>query len=456
MAKQRQVFVCRDCGAESVSWAGQCPQCGGWATIEELSVPKVRAARGADSPVRSLTDFDITGAVPVPTGIDEVDRVLGGGLVAASVALIGGEPGIGKSTLTLQMAMSVAESGGSVIIVTGEEAPTQVAARAGRLGDIPEHLSVVDATDINVVCASIEAERPQLAVIDSIQTVQCPDIDSAPGSVTQVRAAANRLVDVAKRTGTSIVLIGHVTKDGNLAGPRLLEHVVDTVLSFTGDRHHDLRFLRTVKHRFGPTSEVGVFEMVATGLAAVADPSERFLSDRQAGVPGSVVVATVDNQRPVLVEVQALATPQGDRPPRINNQGMINNRVELITAVLRRRAKVDLWGWEIFASAAGGAEVREPGADLGIAVAIASGLFNQAVGPDVVCVGEIGLAGEVRSVAQLERRLQEAFRLGFRRAIVPTSAPAGPTGLELIRVNSLSYALQELGLEADIDGSIAA
>lgn len=456
MAKQRQVFVCRECGSESVSWAGQCPQCNGWATIEEAAVPQARVARGADSPVRSLQEFDAAGAVPVPTGIDEIDRVLGGGLVPASVSLLGGEPGIGKSTLTLQMAMSVGASGGSVILVTGEEAPSQVAARAGRLGPIPESLSVVDATDVDVICAAIETERPQLAVVDSIQTLQCPEIDSAPGSVTQVRAGAHRLVEVAKKTGASVVLIGHVTKDGNLAGPRLLEHVVDTVLSFTGDRHHDLRFLRTAKHRFGPTAEVGVFEMAATGLEAVVDPSVRFLADRQAGAPGSVVVATIDNQRPVLVEVQALATAHGDRPPRLNSQGLVASRVELVSAVLRRRGGIDLWGWEVFTSAAGGAEVREPGGDLGLAVAIASGLLNRAVGPETVVVGEVGLAGEIRSVAQLERRLQESFRLGFRRAIVPNSAPEGPTGLKLVRVGSLSEALGVLDLQVETHDSQAA
>ncbi len=456
MAKQRQVFVCRECGSESVSWAGQCPQCNGWATIEEAAIPKARVARGTESPIRPLHEFDAAGAVPVPTGLDEVDRVLGGGLVPASVSLLGGEPGIGKSTLTLQMAMSVAASGGSVILVTGEEAPSQVAARAGRLGAIPDSLSVVDATDVDVICAAIESERPQLAIIDSIQTLRCPEIDSAPGSVTQVRAGANRLVEVAKRTGASVVLIGHVTKDGNLAGPRLLEHVVDTVLSFTGDRHHDLRFLRTAKHRFGPTSEVGVFEMVATGLEAVADPSVRFLADRQAGTPGSVVVATVDNQRPVLVEVQALAAPHGDRPPRLHSQGLVANRVELVSAVLRRRGGIDLWGWEVFTSAAGGADVREPGGDLGLALAVASSLLNRAVGPDTVVVGEVGLAGEVRSVAQLERRLQESFRLGFRRAVVPSSAPEGPTGLDLVRVSSLSDALRALGLEAEVPEAFAA
>ncbi len=410
----------------------------------------VAAVADTSDALAPLASFDLDAAVPTPTGVSEVDRVLGGGLVAGSVTVLGGEPGIGKSTLSLQIAASMASSGAAVMIVTGEEAPSQVAARASRVGPIPPTLSVLDDTSVETIEAAIIRERPQLAIIDSVQTLSVADYDAAPGSVVQVRAAANRLVTAAQRSGTSVILIGHVTKDGALAGPRLLEHVVDTVLAFSGDRHNELRFLRTVKHRFGPTSDVGVFEMSGLGLEPVDDPSSRFLADRRPGIPGSVVVATVDQQRPVLVEVQALVTPFGDRPPRFVGQGLSSSRLELVGAVLRQRAKVDLWGWEILASAAGGAEVKEPGGDLGIALAIASGLAETALGPDVVACGELGLAGEVRSVGQLERRLQEAFRLGFRRAVVPTSAPSGPTGLELIRVDSLNDALLVLGLSVDL------
>ncbi len=443
--------MCRECGAEFVSWAGQCSRCDGWASIEEVAVRAARDSRTGDRKVLALADFDVAGAVPIPTGIDEVDRVLGGGLVPSSVSLLGGEPGIGKSTLSLQLAMSVAAAGSSVVVVTGEEAPTQVAARAGRIGPIPDRLSVVDTTDVDAVVASLASERPQLAIIDSIQTLHSPDTDSAPGSVTQVRTAAHRLVEVAKRTGTSIVLIGHVTKDGNLAGPRLLEHVVDTVLSFTGDRHHDLRFLRTVKHRFGTTSEVGVFEMGAAGLSAIADPSQRFLADRRPGQPGSIVVPTLDQHRPVLVELQALAVSHGDRPVSLAGNGVSSSRLKLVAAVVQERGGIGLWGHEVFASAAGGAGVDEPGGDLALALAIATAVNGVGVAADVVVCGELGLSGEVRSVAQLERRLQEAHRMGFRRAVVPTSAPTGPTGLELIRVDRLVDAL--LALDSIESGS---
>ncbi len=456
MAKDRRVYVCRECGAQFVSWAGQCAQCDGWATIEEASVAAPRGS-AADIPnVEPLSQFDVAGAVPIPTGLDEVDRVLGGGLVPSSVSLLGGEPGIGKSTLSLQMAMSVAAAGSSVLVITGEEAPTQVAARAGRLGSIPDELSVVDTTDVDTVVAAITAAKPQLAVIDSIQTLEAAGVDSAAGSVTQVRAAAHRLVEVAKRTGTSVVLIGHVTKDGNLAGPRLLEHVVDTVLSFTGDRHHDLRFLRAVKHRFGSTNEVGVFEMLPAGLAAVDDPSSRFLADRRPGVAGSVVVPTLDQRRPVLVEVQALASAHGDRPVSLTANGVSSPRLKLVAAVVQERGGIALWGNEIFASAAGGAEVTEPGGDLALALAIATAATGVGLAADVVACGEIGLSGEVRSVAQLDRRLQESHRMGFRRAVVPRSATAGPTGLELIRVDTLADALGQLHNLRSMSGPKAA
>lgn len=397
------------------------------------------AAKATD--LLSLSSFDGTQAVPVPTGIKECDRVLGGGLVPGSITLLSGEPGIGKSTLSLQVALSVASSGASVVVVTGEEAPGQVAARAARLGDIPPSLAVIDDTSVDVIEATLRTARPQLAVVDSIQTLVVPDVDGAPGSVVQVRAAAHRLTELAKSTNISVVIIGHVTKDGTLAGPRLLEHVVDTVVSFTGDRHHDLRFLRTSKHRFGPTSDVGLFEMTGSGLQGVEDPSARFLADRCVGAPGSIVVPALDERRPVLAELQALTSPNGDRPPHLSGQGVGQGRLKLVAAVLEQRAGVKLWGNDIFASAAGGADVKDPGADLGLALAIRSAVTGQAYAPDLVACGEIGLAGEVRSVAQLDRRLQEAHRLGFRRAIVPASAPDGPTGLQLVRVSTLAEAV---------------
>lgn len=443
MAQKRRVFVCRTCAAEFPSWTGHCRSCNEWGTVAETA--QIKGSKAVDSELVALSSFDATGSVPIPTGIAEVDRVLGGGFVAGSITLLGGEPGIGKSTLSLQVALAVAATGAAVAVVTGEEAPAQVSARASRLGSIPETLSVIDDTTVEAVEAAVSRQCPQLVIVDSIQTMTVADCEGAPGSVSQVKAAANRLGTLAKSANSSIVLIGHVTKDGSLAGPRLLEHLVDTVLSFSGDRHSELRFLRALKHRFGPTSDVGVFEMTGQGLATVADPSQRFLADRLIGVAGSVVVPALDSKRPVLVEVQALVAPCGERPTQLSGQGVSPGRLKLVSAVLQQRADIKLWGLEVFASSVGGMRTEDPGSDLGLALAIASAVSNQAIEPDVVACGELGLAGEVRSATQIEQRLQEAYRLGFRRAVVPESTPGGPTGLALLRVSTLSEALSVAG-----------
>lgn len=438
------MFVCRACGAETPAWTGQCNGCDGWATIEEVVVAAGRSKPVAARAVRSLVSFDGSTSVPNPVGLPEVDRVLGGGLVAGSVTLLSGEPGIGKSTLTLQVAVSVAASGAGVMLVTGEEAPSQVAARAARLGPVPESLVVLDDTLVETIVSTLGAERPAVAVIDSIQTLRVGDVDAAPGSVSQVREAAARLVGAAKEHGISLILIGHVTKDGALAGPRLLEHVVDTVLAFSGDRHHDLRFLRAVKHRFGPTTDVGLFEMTGLGLEGVVDPSGRFLADRRLDTPGSMVVPALDGHRPVLVEVQALASPHGERPAAIAAEGLSGSRAKLVCAVLEQRGGVSTFGQQVFVSAAGGASISEPGADLGVALAVASAVADQAFPADLIACGEVGLSGEIRSVPQLDRRLSEAHRLGFRTAIVPASAAGGPAGMRLIRCGTITEALAEL------------
>ena len=403
-----------------------------------------RAKPAAARAVEPLEAFDGSTSVPNPVGLIEVDRVLGGGLVAGSVTLLSGEPGIGKSTLTLQLAVSVASSGAGVMLVTGEEAPSQVAARAARLGAIPSSLVVLDDTTVETIVSTLAAERPAVAIIDSIQTLRVGELDASPGSVSQVREAAARLVGAAKSNGISLILIGHVTKDGALAGPRLLEHVVDTVLSFSGDRHHDLRFLRAVKHRFGPTTDVGLFEMTGRGLEAVTDPSGRFLADRRLDSAGSMVVPALDGHRPVLIEVQALASRHGERPAAIAAEGLSLSRAKLVAAVLEQRGGVSTFGQQVFVSAAGGASITEPGVDLGIALAITSAIADQPFPSELVACGELGLSGEVRSVPQLERRLGEAFRLGFRSAIVPTSAADGPTGMRLIRVGTIGEALAQL------------
>ncbi len=438
MSKRRRVYRCAECQAEFPAWTGRCAGCGGWATVGESAGV---AAEVTVSALRPLASYAGESAMPLPTGFAEVDRVLGGGLVPGAVTLLHGEPGVGKSTLTLQIAAHVASSGASVVLVSGEEAPGQIAARAARIGPVPTSLTVLDEVSVEAVVASIQGDRPQLMIIDSIQTLTTADLDSAAGSTAQVRECAHRLTEAAKRAQVSLILIGHVTKDGGLAGPRLLEHVVDTVLSFSGDRDGELRFLRAIKHRYGATSEVGLFEMTVEGLQAVADASRRFLADRLAGVPGSAVVPSLDGHRPVLIEIQALVA--GGSGPGVYStaQGVTSSRLKLVLAVLERRIGFKMAGSDVFCSAAGGATVDDPGADLGIALAIISSRSGVPLRPDLVVVGEIGLGGEVRRAAQLERRMHEAYRLGFRQAIVPASAPSGPTGLHLLRVETLLDAL---------------
>lgn len=448
MAKPRRVYVCRECGAEYPSWTGRCQSCDGWATVGEVAQHSSNRSGGRTAPAagggavpKSLASVELDVALPFPVGVDEIDRVLGGGLTPGSVTLLAGEPGVGKSTLTLQMALSVANAGSSVLLVAGEEAPAQVAARASRLGPVPETLLVIDELSVDAVVAVMRDLEPQLLIVDSVQTLRDLEVESSPGSVNQVKAVAGRLVAEAKRSGTSVLMIGHVTKEGSIAGPRVLEHMVDTVISFDGERHSELRFLRAVKHRFGPTSEVGIFDMTGEGLFPVADPSDRYLQDRQPNLSGSVVVPTLSGRRPVLVEIQALAVDTGGPPGRITVQGIDGKRAALVAAVLGSRAGYRVRGYDIFLSAAGGAVADEPGVDLGLAVAIASAIDGQPVSPDVVICGEIGLGGELRAIPLLEQRLQESYRMGFRTAVGPGSTPSGPTGLRILRQATVGKAL---------------
>ncbi len=400
-----------------------------------------RAHAATPTVLRPLGDFVAGGSVPLPTGVSEVDRVLGGGIVAGAVTLLSGEPGIGKSTLTLQVAVAVAGTGASVVLVTGEEAPAQVAARASRLGSLPPTLTVLDCTSTEMIQDMMASSKPQLVIVDSVQTLRAEGVDSAPGSVTQVRESASAIVAEAKRHDVSVVLVGHVTKDGSLAGPRLLEHLVDTVLTFTGDRSSDLRFLRSVKHRFGPTTETGIFEMGAAGLVPVLDPSHRFLRDRAKGAAGSTVVPLLDGHRPVMVEIQALTAPRGEQGAQLAVQGVATSRVRLVLAVMQQRAEVPVLARDVFVSLVGGSHTDDPGLDLAMAFALWSSLSGTPIAPELVACAELGLAGELRSPTQLDRRLQEAYRLGFRQAVVPASVQRGPTGLRLVRCGSLSDAL---------------
>ena len=381
---------------------------------------------------------------PVPTGIPELDRVLGGGLVPGSVSLLGGEPGIGKSTLLLQL---LAAATGPVLYVTAEESAQQVRLRADRLGAVGPDLWLLSEMSMPHIVAAIDRIQPSLVVIDSIQTVVDPELGSAPGSVVQVRGCAHRLVQEAKRRSVSIVIVGHVTKEGGLAGPRVLEHVVDTVLSFEGERHHALRLMRAVKHRFGPTNELGLFEMTETGLVGVPDASRLFLTDRRTGVPGSVVVPTIEGQRPLLVELQTLTNPVNSAvPARRSAQGVDQGRMSMLLAVLERRARISLAGHEVYASVVGGVKLGEPAADLGLCLALVSAVTNVPLPADLVVVGEVGLAGEVRQVGHLARRLSEAARLGFTQAIVPASAPEVSANIKVRRAATLNEALALAGL----------
>lgn len=448
MARTRTVFRCMSCGAESPKWSGQCASCGEWNTLaEELDSPTslVGLATPPPPPV-PITAVRSSDGRPVPTGIAEVDRVLGGGLVPGSVTLVGGEPGIGKSTLVLQLMGARAAAGAKVLYISGEESADQVRLRADRLGALHEQLLLAAETSLPAVLHHIDSVRPEVCVVDSIQTLHDPAYSSAPGSVTQVRECAHRLVQAAKSTGTTVLLVGHVTKEGQLAGPRVLEHVVDTVLAFEGDRHHALRLLRAQKHRFGSTEELGLFAMASEGLEPVPDPSGMFLGDRRPGIPGTVVTPALEGHRPLLVEVQTLVADSSLSQPRRSAQGLDSGRLSLLLAVLERRAGLPMQGLDVYAMAVGGVRVVEPGADLAICCALASSFVARPVAATTVAVGEVGLAGELRQVGRLDRRLAEASRLGFTTAIVPRSAPDVDAPIQLLRVPTLSAALDLLDL----------
>ncbi|HEU4840924.1 MAG TPA: DNA repair protein RadA, partial [Ilumatobacteraceae bacterium] len=447
MTRIRTVHACSDCGTGHPKWTGQCAGCGAWNTLVEELPPDARPAGAAPlaaAEVTLLHDIDALLAEPRPTGIAELDRVLGGGIVPGSVTLLGGEPGIGKSTLLLQL---LAAWPGTALYVSAEESAQQVSLRAERLAVAHAGLWLASETTLAGVVDAIDRTAPSLVVVDSIQTIADQRLASSPGSVGQVRECAQQLVGEAKRRGVPVVLVGHVTKDGALAGPRVLEHVVDTVLSFEGERHHALRLLRAVKHRFGSTDELGLFEMTERGLEGVPDPSQLFLADRRAAVAGSVVVPAMEGQRPLLVEVQALTVPVPPGvPARRNAQGLDGGRLALLLAVLERRAGLRVADQDVYASAVGGVRLVEPGVDLAVVVAVASAVVEQPVGGHDVVVGEVGLGGEVRQVAHARRRLGEAARIGFRRAIVPASSPPCD-GIELVRVRTVAEALHAAGIE---------
>jgi DNA repair protein RadA/Sms len=462
VAKAQSRYVCQSCAETFLRWEGQCRACGEWNSLVETLVREPprstravsRAPAQAGDGAIALADLREAGVPRIPVGIGEVDRVLGGGLVPGSLVLVGGEPGIGKSTLVLQAAAGVAagvsDDGGWVMYATGEESGAQVRLRAARLGLLQapagRAVRVVAASEVEQIAGLAVEQRPTLVVVDSIQTMTAGGLDGPAGSVGQVRESALRLMEVAKGEGIAVILIGHVTKDGSLAGPKTLEHLVDAVLSLEGERYAALRLLRASKNRFGSTEEVGVFEMGELGLAELADPARAFLVEHEELSPGSVVAPTLEGSRPILVEVQALVAPTAYGTPRRTASGVDPNRLALLVAVLGRRAGIGLASHDVYANLAGGLTVDEPGLDLPLAIALASSLRDLPVQKGTVAIGEVGLLGELRAVSGLERRLREAARLGFTRAVVPplgrsAAVPAVP-GLEIVRVATLGAALQ--------------
>jgi len=450
-------YVCQTCAAEQLRWEGQCRACGAWNSLVETVVDRAPARRapsaagGAPAVPVALGDVRDPEHARRPVGIAEMDRVLGGGLVPGSVVLVGGEPGIGKSTLVLQAAAGVVASGGDVLYASGEESPAQVRLRASRLGllatEAASRVRLLAESEVGRIVDAARDLAPALLVVDSIQTATTEELDGPAGSVGQVRQSALRLTELAKESGTTVILVGHVTKDGTLAGPKTLEHLVDAVLTLEGERYAALRVLRTVKNRFGSTDEVGVFEMREDGLAEVADPARAFLAEHEVDAPGSVVVPTMEGTRPLLVEVQALVAPAGYGNPRRTTAGLDSNRLALLVAVLARRAGVALGSHDVYASVAGGLHVDEPATDLALAAALASSLRDRPIDRGTVAVGEVGLLGELRPVAGIERRLREAGRLGFRRAVVPRGGQgrAGEVpGLDIVAVGSVREALEAL------------
>lgn len=448
-AKDRTVFVCDSCGNESPKWEGRCAACGQWNTLVEVRAG-ARPDRGtrwlgaSSGPAQELSQVSTQQLPRLQTSSAEVNRVLGGGIVPGSLTLIAGDPGIGKSTLLLRLAADVAEANGKALYVSGEESAAQVKMRAERLGISGRNLYLLAATDLEEILANQQELAPALTVVDSVQTVYDPSLAPEAGSVAQIRECARRLMGWAKSGGVPLVLSGHVTKGGDIAGPRVLEHMVDVVLYMEGDPISSWRLLRTVKNRFGSANEVGVFEMTGSGLVDVEDPSKAFLSERRPGAIGSVIVSTLEGSRPLLVEVQALTTPSVLPTPRRVATGLDFNRLLLICAVLTRRVGLPLSNQDVVVNVTGGLRVSEPAADLGIALAISSSLRNTPLEPDVAAIGEVGLSGEVRRVPQLDRRVKEAARLGLRRCLIPGGASrelGSQGGAETIPVDSLAEAV---------------
>ena len=455
----RSSYTCTECGHRTAQWNGRCPGCQAWGTLTEQAEParapaaaSRRVAAGAPStPARPIAEVELDSAKARPSGVDELDRVLGGGLVPGAVVLLAGEPGVGKSTLLLEVAAKAASVGPTartVLYVTGEESAGQVRLRAERTGALHDRLYLAAESDLSSILGHVDALRPDLLIIDSVQTMTSPDVDGTPGGVTQTRAVTVALTALAKERGLPVLLVGHVTKDGNIAGPRVLEHLVDVVLSFEGDKHSTLRMVRGVKNRFGPADEVGCFELRDSGIVGLPDPSGLFLArfgaTQASVVPGTAVTVVMDGRRPLLAEVQALVATSSMPTPRRAVSGLDSARVAMLLAVLERRGGVRLQDSEVYTATVGGMKVTEPAADLALAMAVASAKNDVALPPDLIVLGELGLAGEVRRVSGVDRRLAEAARLGFTHALVPPGSDTRGSGMKITEVSDVSQVLSRI------------
>ena len=447
MAKrEKTVYCCRECGYETANWAGKCPSCGAWNSLAEIKLDSASAPKGGRDRLerpkpRKITELDMSEEIRLSTGISELDRVLGGGAVVGSLALVGGAPGIGKSTLLLQMCGNLPKR--KILYVTGEESERQLKLRAVRLGVEGENILVLPETDLDAIIDSINVQEPELVIIDSIQTISGDDIASAPGSISQVRECTMRIMRLTKEKGLTVFIVGHVTKEGSIAGPKVLEHMVDCVLYFEGERNTSFRILRAAKNRFGSTNEIGVFEMDDAGLKCVDNPSEMLLSGRPENAPGTCVACVIEGSRPLLAEVQALVTPSNYNASRRSN-GVDYNRAAMLLAVIEKRGGLPVSSCDAYINVIGGLNLDEPAADLATALAIASSYIDRPLGTDLAAIGEIGLSGEIRSVSMINQRLTEISRLGFRRCVIPAHVRdeiKKTEGLELIPVKNIREAI---------------
>ncbi len=445
--REKTVFICQNCGTESLRWVGRCPGCDAWNSLVEEKAPTAAAKKTnyhTSAEVVVLSQINTDHSRRVETISPEFNRVLGGGIAAGSVVLVAGDPGIGKSTLLLQEAAGLSRDGFRVLYVTGEESAQQTKMRAERLGLISDHLYVLAETELDSALATIDRVQPQFIVVDSIQTLFSPDMTSAPGSVSQVRECALRLIQVAKTRNVPIFLVGHVTKEGAIAGPKVLEHMVDALLLFEGDRDHFYRILRAAKNRFGSTREIGVFEMTEKGLRDVPNPSQVFLAERRTETSGSAIVCCMEGTRPILVEVQALVSPTSYGLPQRTANGLDYKRVQMLLAVLEKRMQYHVGTMDVFVNAVGGLRIDETAADLGILAAIASNVLNRVLDPHAILLGEVGLGGELRSVSQIDSRISEAEKMGFKRAVIPKGNLKGLTRSNRILVSAVDSAEKAL------------